>query len=126
VSSLSVANMSEEEIDTLFEVLDSDGSGVVTRQKLTDLLASLAPENVRLAYAEAPPSSQPHYLFPVWDSPCQAPDIGLKTSGLLTVGPVRRLNVFPTLVPSSSPALREQERWRQAALPAACTVGRVP
>jgi len=39
-------DMPEEEIDTLFSVLDSNGSGTVTFQKLTDLLAALAPEKV--------------------------------------------------------------------------------
>lgn len=46
ISSFQDLNMPEEELDTLFSVLDSNGSGTVTYQKLTDLLAALAPETV--------------------------------------------------------------------------------
>jgi Ca2+-binding EF-hand superfamily protein len=46
IASFPQLNMPEEEIDTLFGVLDSDGSGTVTNQELTDLLAALAPESV--------------------------------------------------------------------------------
>jgi hypothetical protein len=46
ISSFQDLNMPDEEIDTLFSVLDSNGSGTVTYQKLTDLLAALAPETV--------------------------------------------------------------------------------
>jgi hypothetical protein len=51
ILSFSNLNMSEEEIDTLFSVLDRNGSGTVTHQKLTDLLSALAPEKVLLAMA---------------------------------------------------------------------------
>jgi hypothetical protein len=46
ISNIPELNMPEEEINTLFRVLDSNGSGTVTYQRLTDLLAALAPEKV--------------------------------------------------------------------------------
>mmetsp|Transcript_90503 Transcript_90503/g.242715 ORF Transcript_90503/g.242715 Transcript_90503/m.242715 type:complete len:191 (+) Transcript_90503:1-573(+) len=46
IASFEGLSMPDEEIDILFSVLDSDGSGTVTYQKITDLLAALAPEQV--------------------------------------------------------------------------------
>ncbi|CAK0846764.1 unnamed protein product [Prorocentrum cordatum] len=42
-------NIPEDGLDMLFSVLDNNGSGTVTHQKLTDLLAALAPRKVLLA-----------------------------------------------------------------------------
>ncbi|CAK0865819.1 unnamed protein product [Prorocentrum cordatum] len=44
-------SMPEDEIDMLFSVLDSNGSGTVTHQKLTDLLSALAADDVLAAVA---------------------------------------------------------------------------
>jgi hypothetical protein len=49
ISSFPELNMPEEDIDTLFSVLDSNESGTVNYQELTDLLAALAPEKVMRA-----------------------------------------------------------------------------